>query len=260
MSDATHATRDAPASTDEVRWSPDLLGADLESQVRAWQRSLHAFAKRLDPARRAAFVMALDSAVYPMQGEAAVAACGIHPKHRLTAYHDFFVERVKAGERVIDLGSGVGALACALASRAGAFVVGVEWSPRNIEKATALARGVEPQPRFLLGDITTTRAEGTFDAVVLSNVLEHVSDRPARLRQWMNWYRPRRMLIRVPAFERDWRVPYKKELGVEWRCDDTHEVEHTGAQLRDELNLAGLAIAELRATWGEYWAECLPCP
>src|SRR5439155_11890257 len=29
---------------------------------------------------------------------------GIHPKHRLTRYHDFFVDRVKAGERVLDIG------------------------------------------------------------------------------------------------------------------------------------------------------------
>jgi len=33
---------------------------------------------------------------------------GVHPKHRLTRYHDFFVERVRTGELVLDIGSGKG--------------------------------------------------------------------------------------------------------------------------------------------------------
>ena len=36
---------------------------------------------------------------------------GIHPKHRLTDYHDFFVENIEDKETVIDVGCGYGAVA-----------------------------------------------------------------------------------------------------------------------------------------------------
>ena len=245
-----------PEIRPEVRWTPDLLEAGLDHAVRAWANSLHAFAKRLPPLERARFLMALDSAVYPMHGESAIAANDqLHPKHRLMGYHDFFVQRVTPGERVIDLGSGVGALACAIASRAKSRVVGVEWSEKTIAQARARAveQGLGRRVSFELGDITRHRAEGTFDCVVLSNVLEHITDRSERLAMWREWYAPTKFLIRVPAFDRDWRVAWKKELGVEWRGDDTHETEHTREELQRELARAGLTVRELLVNWGEYW-------
>ncbi len=36
---------------------------------------------------------------------------GVHAKHRLMAYHDFFVSRVAPGERVLDIGCGKAELA-----------------------------------------------------------------------------------------------------------------------------------------------------
>jgi SAM-dependent methyltransferase len=196
------------------------------------------------------------------------AAGGLHPKHRLMRYHDFFVERVGAGEWVIDLGSGVGALAASIAERSRAHVTGMDWSRTNVERSRKLAgdRGLAaPHDKptrgslsFTLGDITRDRAEGTFDAVALSNVLEHISDRPQRLRMWREWYEPSRFLIRVPAFDREWRAPWKKELGVEWRLDPTHETEYTQPQLEAELRQAGLKITDLTARWGEYWCVAAP--
>ena len=41
----------------------------------------------------------------------------VHPKHRLMRYHDFFVERIAAGSRVLDIGGGYGAVARSIASR-----------------------------------------------------------------------------------------------------------------------------------------------
>ena len=43
---------------------------------------------------------------------------GVHVKHRLMHYHDFFLERLRAGERVLDIGCGYGAVAYSMASRA----------------------------------------------------------------------------------------------------------------------------------------------
>ncbi|MFM9959356.1 MAG: glycosyltransferase [Phycisphaerales bacterium] len=263
-----------------VRWDPSLLHAQLPNQTEAWRASLNGFARRLPPKQRARFLLSLDDPIYQLQGPAAIdaeglsggpGAVGVHPKHRLMRYHDFFVERINAGERAVDLGSGIGALAASIAARAGqgrgASVVGVEMSEQSIATARSIAAAQKLEHRltYTLGDITTLRAaapDGTtaFDAVILSNVLEHIKNRPAMLRQWAQWYTPKRFLIRVPAFDRDWKVPYKKELGVEWRLDDTHELEYTEGTLRAELEQAGLEITEWVVRWGEYWIVARATP
>ena len=212
-------------------------------------------ALRADPDRRRAVreLLVTYEDVYREVDLAAIAyEGGVHPKHRLTRYHDFFVERVRRAERIADLGCGSGLLAASIAGRAGGQVAAMDWSESSLEKARRVA-GAD-NPSFTLGNITTDRLPGRFDAVVLSNVLEHLTDRPALLRQWRDWYEPQRFLIRVPALDREWRAPWKKELGVEWRLDLTHETEYTQPQLEQELREAGLRIKELIARWGEYWA------
>jgi hypothetical protein len=72
---------------------------------------------------------------------------------------------------------------------------------------------------------------------------------------WREWYGAKTFLIRVPAFDREWRVPWKKELGVEWRLDPTHETEYTLPQLEAELREAGLRVADCVTRWGEYWVR-----
>lgn len=256
-----NAGRGTQTPAGEVRWEPALLADGPRAQAAAWERSIAGFSRRLGPRPRAVFLAAIDAPIYALQGRAAVEAeGGLHPKHRLMRYHDFFVERITAGERVIDLGSGVGALGASIAERARANVTGMDWTEATVERARSLAasRGLADRLSFVTGDITRERAEGPFGAVVLSNVLEHLKDRPALLRTWTAWYAPKRFLIRVPAFDREWRVPWKQELGVEWRLDDTHETEYTEEQLRAELAEGGLRVTELAARWGEYWLAAEP--
>jgi hypothetical protein len=65
-------------------------------------------------------------------------------------------------------------------------------------------------------------------------------------------------LIRVPNFERDWRVPLKQELGIEWRLDPTHETEYTLDSLAQELTAADIDIRFQVVRWGEIWTEAAP--
>lgn len=60
---------------------------------------------------------------------------GVHVKHRLMRYHEFFVNRVASGERVLDIGCGYGAVAYSLAARAGALVTGIDLNEANVAKA-----------------------------------------------------------------------------------------------------------------------------
>jgi ubiquinone/menaquinone biosynthesis C-methylase UbiE len=201
--------------------------------------------------------MDLDSRLYPLQGEAAVLfGDGIHTKHRHMDYHRFFTERIGEGERVVDIGCGVGAVAFDVASKCGALVTGIDLAEENI--AIARERHSHPNLTCIHGDALTDLPSGPFDVVIMSNVLEHIEDRPGFLRETQRRLSPRRWLIRVPHFERDWRVPLKRELGVEWRLDPTHFTEHTVESFREETTAAGLRIVHLETRWGEIWSELVP--
>ena len=200
------------------------------------------------------FLFRIDAALYRLQGQKAIEyGDGVHTKHRHMRYHDFFVSRIRSGERVLDIGCGIGAVAYDVAVKAGAYVVGIDQNTDNI----ALARERYPHQRaeYRVGDGLKDVPDGSFDVVILSNVLEHLPDRPAFLRRLNRLVRPSRFLIRVPLFERDWRVPLKQELDVEWRLDPTHKTEYTLESLTEEMRWAGLRINYQEVRWGEIWAE-----
>ena len=214
-------------------------------------------AKRLPADKMLRFLFRLDRWLYFFQGQVAESyGNGIHPKHRHMRYHDFFVSRISAGERVLDIGSNNGAVSYDIAEKAGAYVVGIEIDPANV----ALARKLHSHPNieYRQGNVLTDITAEPFDVIVLSNVLEHLPNRPALLQHLQEMTHPSRILIRVPMFERDWRVPLKRELGVEWRLDPTHEIEYTLEEFENEMTVAGLKITYREIRWGEIWAETVP--
>jgi ubiquinone/menaquinone biosynthesis C-methylase UbiE len=89
------------------------------------------------------------------------------------------------GERVLDIGSGAGLLACEMAGE-----VGVSGSVDGIdpsESMLALARRRQPpdgagEMRFVAGDACMLPfADASFDAAVATQVYEYVQDMPAAL-------------------------------------------------------------------------------
>jgi hypothetical protein len=65
-------------------------------------------------------------------------------------------------------------------------------------------------------------------------------------------------LIRVPSYERDWQVPLRKELGINYFSDDDHKIEHTVIEFENEMMFSDLEIIKLSTQWGEIWAICKP--
>ena len=55
-------------------------------------------------------------------------------------------------------------------------------------------------------------------------------------------------------FNRDWITPYKKEMGIEWRLDNTHCTEYTWESFCEEMLEAGMTIKEQVVMWGEIYA------
>jgi SAM-dependent methyltransferase len=226
----------------------------LRPLYRFWLSALAA-----NPDRRKAVrdVLRLYDDTYAAVDRAAIAYDdGVHAKHRLTRYHDFFVDRVRPGERVLDIGSGKGELAADLVERAGATVVGIDHDPHHL--AFARERFAGERRRFEAGDVLAGLPHGPFDVVVLSNVLEHIPDRLGLLRRVVADVAPRVVLVRVPVLARDWTVPLRAEVGLPHFSDPDHEVEYDPESFRAELAAGGLHVTELQLAWGEIWAAAEP--
>jgi len=174
---------------------------------------------------------------------------GLHPKHRIMNYHKFFIDNIKEGDIVLDIGCGNGALTFELAKKA-RKIVAIDLNEKNIK--IAKERFNAPNIEYLVGDATTYNFSGTFDVIVLSNVLEHIKDRISFLKKIKNL--APKILIRVPMINRDWITLYKKELGVEWRLDKTHYIEYTLESFKEELKEAGLNLEKYSIQFGEIWA------
>jgi len=237
-------------------WLLSKAAGLIPSVVSEWliKTLVTATGRSLPPDKALRFLFRLDTHIYSLEGVRATDyGGGIHTKHRHTRYHDFFVDRISAGERVLDVGCGNGALAADVADRSGAEVTGIDIDADKIN----LARENYGHPNLTLvtGDVLKNLPEGAFDTIILSNVLEHLPGRSDFLRRLQKAAAPKRFLIRVPLFDREWRVPLKKELGVEWRLDPTHETEYTQQSFADELDDAGFKVIHQSIQWGEIWAE-----
>ncbi|MDX1528946.1 MAG: class I SAM-dependent methyltransferase [Gammaproteobacteria bacterium] len=90
--------------------------------------------------------------------------------------------KVRPGERVLDVGCGVGRWSIPLAE-AGAVVTGIDLSSTMVSEASsrAAAKGVDRRCRFLQQDIADLRIDSKFDLIVCVTVLQHIlEDRRCR--------------------------------------------------------------------------------
>jgi len=175
---------------------------------------------------------------------------GIHPKHRIINYHQFFLDNIKAGDMVLDIGCGSGELSFDLAKKA-SKVIGIDLNKQYLEKAKK--KNKAQNIKYVLGDATNYIFNEKFDIVVLSNVLEHIENRKEFLLKIKGL--AVKILIRAPLLTRDWLSVYKKEIGVEPRLDKTHFIEYTKEGFIEEIKEAGLAIEELSINFGEIYAK-----
>jgi SAM-dependent methyltransferase len=182
---------------------------------------------------------------------------GEHPKIAMTAYDIFFSTEIYPFDTVLDIGCSMGTIAATIASKCStAEVIGIDRNSDVIHKARD--RYKLPNLRFLVGEATNIELLPEVNVVILSNVLEHIQDRVTFLTLLMSRVRPRKVLLRVPLFERSWTLPMRKRLGMPYFSDDDHYIEHTLDQFYYEMQKSGLSIIYLQTLWGEIWAKCEP--
>jgi len=85
-----------------------------------------------------------------------------------------------AEKSALDIGCGAG-LVCEPLARLGADVTGVDAATENIAAASAHAEAMALDIRYMAGEVAALDI-GTFDLVTCLEVIEHVADKPAFLR------------------------------------------------------------------------------
>jgi len=185
---------------------------------------------------------------------------GLHPKHQILKYKEWFNQCIKSNDVVLDVGSNTGELPVFLSNKA-EYVYGIEIIERLHNKA--LERDNISNVEFILGDATSYNYSKIkpISIVTLSNVLEHIEHRVEFLKgitENLPWQdeKNRKLLIRVPMMDRDWITIYKKNMGVEWRLDLTHYTEYTMDSFLQEMNEAGILVLESDVRFGEIYAVC----
>ena len=195
-------------------------------------------------------LLAADNFIYSRISKyAVILEKGIHPKHRLMKYHDFFLSNIDFDDTVLDVGCGNGSVAYDIAKKANS-VMGIDIDEEKIRdaKKNFLLDNIE----YICGDIINWPFKKKFDVIILSNVLEHIEDRTKLLKKIGEL--GRKFLIRVPMINRSWVALYKKEMGIEYRLDRTHKIEYTMGSFTGELEKAGLKICDYSVQFGEIWA------
>jgi len=175
---------------------------------------------------------------------------GVHPKHRIMQYYRFFLDNISKGSRVLDIGCGIGFLAYKLSKKA-SVVNAIDIDQKAIQFAKKRFNNENIQ--YIYGDIMDFEFKEKFDYIILSNVLEHIKERKKlldRIKNMTNF-----ILVRVPMINRSWLPLYQKELGYEFRLDNTHYIEYTFEFFKKEMNAVGLKIINFSIQYGELWAK-----
>jgi SAM-dependent methyltransferase len=167
---------------------------------------------------------------------------------------------LRTGQRVLDLGCGEGRHAITAVMNADVHVVGLDRKMEDL--ATARARrgdfeipaSLHRQLDFLVGDgLALPFCDGCFDRVICSEVLEHVPDYRAMLREIRRVLKPGGLLaVSVPRFGPEWIC---WQLSYEYHAVDGGHVRiFRRAELRSAIESLGLVC------YASHWAHALHSP
>lgn len=175
---------------------------------------------------------------------------GVHPKHKIMKYHEWFLNNIDSHSKILDVGCGIGALTYDLSKKADK-IIAIDISQKSIDFAQK--RYYSDNIIFMKADINEFKFDEKFDYIILSSVLEHIKDRKSFLRKFKTL--SNYILIRVPMINRSWLTLYKKDLGLDYRRDRTHFIEYTLDSFMEEMSNANLKIISYSIQFGEIWAK-----
>lgn len=148
--------------------------------------------------------------------------------YRRLLAHDYNL-LIPADSRVLEIGCGGGDLLACLHAR---NVTGLDLSPRQIERAQQRV----PHGRFFVGAGETLTLEGSFDYIILSDVLNQAADVQALLRQLQKVSHPGTRLL-INSHSNLWRPAFSLARALGLRSPAPEESWLSAADLRNLLGL-----------------------
>jgi sarcosine/dimethylglycine N-methyltransferase len=152
------------------------------------------------------------------------------------------------GERLLDIGSGVGGPARWIAAKSGVHVTGVDLTPEFCEAARALnaACGMTDRVRIIEGSaLDLPVPDAAFDRAYSQNVIMNIADKPRFYREAFRALRPGGVLALSNTCAGEAGDPY---FPVPWATTSDTSFLATVTQTRTDLEEAGFEIVSFEDT------------
>ncbi|CAA2972996.1 phosphoethanolamine N-methyltransferase 1-like [Olea europaea subsp. europaea] len=141
---------------------------------------------------------------------------------------------LKPGQKVLDVGSGIGGGDFYMAEEYGVHVVGIDLSINMISFALERAIGLKCAVEFEVADCTKkTYPDATFDVIYSRDTILHIQDKPALFKSFYKWLKPGGRVLISDYFKSSKSPSIDFELYIKQRGYDLHDIQTYGQMLRD---------------------------
>ncbi|XP_074290008.1 phosphoethanolamine N-methyltransferase [Silene latifolia] len=147
-----------------------------------------------------------------------------------------FVSRLdlKPGQKVLDVGCGIGGGDFYMAENFDVDVVGIDLSVNMISFALERAIGLKCAVEFEVADCTKkTYPMHTFDVIYSRDTILHIQDKPALFRSFYNWLKPGGKLLISDYCKSSGQPSPEFATYIKQRGYDLHDVQEYGQMLKD---------------------------
>ncbi|CAN4088744.1 unnamed protein product [Withania somnifera] len=164
-----------------------------------------------------------------VSGQGFVSTGGLETTKEFVAMLD-----LQPGQKVLDVGCGIGGGDFYMAEKYDVHVVGIDLSINMISFALERAIGLKCAVEFEVADCTKkTYPDGTFDVIYSRDTILHIQDKPALFRSFYKWLRPGGKVLISSYCKKA--GPASEEFAgyIKQRGYDLLDVEAHGQMLRD---------------------------
>ncbi|CAI9773704.1 unnamed protein product [Fraxinus pennsylvanica] len=141
---------------------------------------------------------------------------------------------LKPGQKVLDVGCGIGGGDFYMAEEYGVHVIGIDLSINMISFALERAIGLKCAVEFEVADCTKkTYPDATFDVIYSRDTILHIQDKPALFKSFYKWLKPGGRVLISDYCKSSGSPSVDFALYIKQRGYDLHDIETYGQMLRD---------------------------